>query len=72
VSAYQRPTLQTRVDYWSDFSFCRYAMDGLDLEELERKWERLREVEDYLATLDELMEQRGIGELPAAEEPAQP
>jgi tetratricopeptide (TPR) repeat protein len=71
VSAYQRPTPQTRVEYWSDFSFCRYAMDGLDMEELERKWERLREVEDYLATLDELMEQRGMVE-PAGGEPDQP
>jgi tetratricopeptide (TPR) repeat protein len=71
AEAYQHPIPQTRVDYWSDFSFCRYAMDGLDTEELERKWERLRQVEEYLAALDELLEQRGIGE-PAPEAPSQP
>lgn len=54
----RRSVLMTRVDRWSDFSFNRYAMGGMDLEELDRKYERLKQVEEYLATIDELLEQR--------------
>ncbi len=54
----RRPVLKTRVDRWSDFSFNRYAMGGMDLEELDRKYERLQQVEDYINTLDELLDLR--------------
>lgn len=50
----RRPMLTTRVDRWSDFSFNRYAMGGMEFDELERKYERLQQVEDYLLTLEEM------------------
>lgn len=58
----RRPLVRTRVDRWSDFSFSRYAMGGMDLEELERKQERLKQVDEYLSTLDEIIEQRQQGQ----------
>lgn len=58
AKASKRPILATRVDRWSDFSFYRYAMGGMELEELDRKYNRLRQVEEYLSTLDELIERR--------------
>jgi tetratricopeptide (TPR) repeat protein len=58
AKASKRPILATRVDRWSDFSFYRYAMGGMELEELDRKYDRLRQVEEYLSTLDELIERR--------------
>jgi hypothetical protein len=50
-----RPVLHTRVDRWSDFSFNRYAMGGMNLEQLDRKYERLRQVDEFIATLDEMI-----------------
>ena len=55
--ASRRPVLQTRVDRWSDFSFNRYAMGGMEFDELDRKYERLQQVEDYIMTLDEMLDQ---------------
>jgi hypothetical protein len=52
----RRPVLQTRVDRWSDFSFTRYAMGGMEFDELDRKYERLKQVEGYILTLDEMQE----------------
>jgi hypothetical protein len=54
----RRPVLHTRVDRWSDFSFNRYAMGGMNLEQLDRKYERLRQVEDFISTLDEMITQK--------------
>jgi outer membrane protein assembly factor BamD (BamD/ComL family) len=66
----RRPVLRTRVDRWSDFSFSRYAMGGMEFDELERRYERLKQVEDYIATLDEMIEQAGA--LEKKEEPVSP
>jgi hypothetical protein len=66
----RRPVLKTRVDRWSDFSFSRYAMGGMEFDELERRYERLKQVEDYIATLDVMLEQAGAVE--TTEEPVEP
>jgi len=50
------PVLSTRVDRWSDFSFNRYAMGGMEFDELDQKYERLKQVENYILTLDEMLE----------------
>ncbi|MFH1733428.1 MAG: hypothetical protein ABIE92_01855 [bacterium] len=52
------PVLSTRVDRWSDFSFNRYAMGGMEFDDLEQKYERLKQVENYLITLEEMIEHR--------------
>lgn len=66
----KRPTLKTRVDRWSDFSFHRFAMGGLEFGELDRKYERLKQVEDYILTLMEMLEVREMGrESPIASTP---
>ncbi|TKJ42200.1 hypothetical protein CEE37_00550 [candidate division LCP-89 bacterium B3_LCP] len=56
-----RPVLKTRVDRWSDFSFNRYAMGGMEFDELESMYERLKQVEGYLLTLDEMVDVRDTG-----------
>jgi tetratricopeptide (TPR) repeat protein len=56
----RRPVLRTRVDRWSDFSFNRYAMGGMNLEQLDRKYERLRQLDEFLATLDEMIAQKTL------------
>ncbi len=50
----RRPVLQTRVERWSDFSFSRYAMGGMEFDELDKKYQRLDQVEDYILTLDDM------------------
>ncbi|RJP75409.1 MAG: hypothetical protein C4524_11870 [Candidatus Zixiibacteriota bacterium] len=67
--AARRPVLKTRVDRWSDFSFSRYAMGGMQLEELERKYERLRQVDEYITVLDEMIEQGREAAPPEGAEP---
>lgn len=66
----KRPALKTRVDRWSDFSFHRFAMGGMEFEELDRKYERLKQVEDYILTLMEMLEVREMeGDSPIAATP---
>lgn len=60
----RRPVLQTRVDRWSDFSFDRYAMGGMEFDELDRKYERLQQVENYINVLDEMIDQGESPTLP--------
>lgn len=55
----RRPVLQTRVDRWSDFSFSRYAMGGMEFDELDRMYERMKQVESYISTLDDMLERSG-------------
>ncbi len=61
AEATRAPVLKTRVDRWSDFSFNRYAMGGMEFDELERKYERLKQVEGYIATLDDMIQQSTAG-----------
>jgi tetratricopeptide (TPR) repeat protein len=63
-----KPALKTRVERWSDYSFGRFAMGGMEFEELDRKVERLQQVEDYILTLMEMLEKRKL-EKPSLEVP---
>jgi hypothetical protein len=63
-----KPALKTRVERWSDYSFSRFAMGGMEFEELDRKVERLKQVEDYILTLVEMLEKREL-ENPSSEVP---
>lgn len=66
-----RPVLMTRVDRWSDYSFNRYAMGGMEFEELDQSRTRLKQVEEYVAALDDLLdvveEKPAVPEIPPAE-----
>lgn len=61
AEASHRPVLRTRVGRWSDYSFNRYAMGGIEVDELERMYDRLQQVENYILALDEMIEQLGPG-----------
>ncbi|MCX6641314.1 MAG: tetratricopeptide repeat protein [bacterium] len=63
--ASRRPVLKTRVDRWSDFSFNRYAMGGLEFDELQRKYDRIERIEEYISRLDDILQRRQSQTAPA-------
>jgi outer membrane protein assembly factor BamD (BamD/ComL family) len=58
AEASHRPVLKTRVDRWSDFCFNRYAMGGLEFDQLEQKYNRLDSIDEYLSRLDDILANR--------------
>ncbi|MFH1861385.1 MAG: tetratricopeptide repeat protein [bacterium] len=60
----RRQTMTSRLERWSNFSFMRYAMSGRSFDDLDKKYERIRKLDDYISALDEIIARRKVQDQP--------